>query len=161
MTEAEFISAVTSRIRARLPAGHGSRFLLESLNADFRVRRACDVGPQRYQEYLNALEARLMAAPRDPGTKIENPDKKREGDSALNTSFSIYHLNLAYWMGRSLGDGSLTLESWQAAVLSACGAHVPLGDMTPEQCKATMLASGMFTPSNLPVSTEHMTQRMN
>lgn len=79
----------------------------------------------------------------------------------MKTSFSLHHLNLAYWMGRTLGDGSRTLEHWQSFVFRACGSPVPLGEMTEQQCRDVMIASGLFTPSNLPQSTAHMTQRMN
>ena len=79
----------------------------------------------------------------------------------MKTCFSLHHLNLAYWMGRTLGDGSRVLEDWQGAVFSVCGQHVHMGDLTETQCRAVLIASGLFDHSNLPQSTAHMTQRMN
>lgn len=90
-----------------------------------------------------------------------NPNKKRGVENPLETQFSVWHLNLAYWMGRTLGDGSITLEAWQGHVKTVCGQHTALGDMTNEQAKGVLAASRIFTEVPMPAGTSHMTQRMN
>lgn len=82
--------------------------------------------------------------------KVVNPGKKRDGENPFLASFSLWHVNLAYWMGLTLGDGSKSLGDWQKAIRTACGADIALGNLTPTQAKNVIEASGIFTGSAAP-----------
>ena len=48
------------------------------------------------------------------------------------------HVALAYWMGRTLGEGVLTIGQWKAIVHNALGRDVLLRNMTEEEATAVM-----------------------
>lgn len=89
-----------------------------------------------------------------------NHDKKRGAENPMLATFSLWHLNLAYWMGRTLGDRSKDLKDWQDAILKVCGAPCALGNLTPEQARQVMVASGIFSGQPAGPETDYMTQRM-
>lgn len=159
MTPAEFVIAVKEAVRP-LTFSLAMEAIAETNNR-FSVRKALEVGPERFEKYLDSLRLRVATTPSENRMKVEIPDKKREADSPLETVFSIHHVNLAYWMGRTLGEATRTLEDWQVAVHRVCGSPTPLGSMTAGQCRDVLVASGLFTPTTVPSNTEHMTQRIN
>lgn len=159
MNTAAFIVAVRAAVSGlELPA---ARRVISETNAQYRLAVASHAPLEKRGDYLSSLHLRVATEPHENRRKVEIPDKKREADSPLKTVFSIHHLNLAYWMGRTLGEATRTLEDWQVAVHRVCGSHTPLGDMTEEQCRDVLVASGLFTPTTVPSNTEHMTQRIN
>lgn len=87
-------------------------------------------------ETRRPYHADLPAKLRDLADQLEN--ESRQTDSGVSRA----HVSLAYWMGRTLGNGSRTLASWVELVTIVAGKPTLAVDLTgPQAARVLELAN--------------------